>query len=291
LAAVILQSQGDAAGVGRGDIGRGRLAGPVEDGTKTAALEAHALVAEQACESVGASVGDLLRGQEVPCDGPGTVVLPEIAEGIGEAREVSVEVVADLTTETGGLVDETAAEACEAQECGPEFVAGGLGEGEAVEGSAVHGEEVAVVGLVVGISDLAELFSSEWVDNAGVEGRGAEGALDEAMVAAGSFNDDEQVLEVVVVHGLAELSDRVGEAGAVVDEALRLEEEGAEEVGKHPLGIVFVAIKAGEAEVAGTGSFDAIVEVTAGLVEGIEGASRVGSSRALVKHGKPPRSG
>jgi hypothetical protein len=167
----------------------------------------------------------------------------------------------------------------------------GFGECEAVDRGAVHGEQVAVVGLVVGISYLAELFSGEGVDDARVEGGGGEGALDEAVVAAGALDDDEEVAEVVIGDGLAKLPDGVVDGGAVVGEALGWDEKMAEEVGKDPFGIVFVAIEAGDAEVRGAGLLDPVVEVAAGLVERGGGASRAGSAIALAGHGRPPRTG
>jgi hypothetical protein len=55
------------------------------------------------------------------------------------------------------------------------------------------------------------------------------------------------------------------------------EEEVAEEVGQHPLGIVFVAIEASNAKMGGAGAFDAVVEITVGLVQ-----DRVGQGGARV---------
>src|SRR5262249_8524562 len=135
-------------------------------------------------------------------------------------------------------------------------------------GRAVHGEEVAVVGLVVRVSDWAELFGSEGVDDARVEAGGGEGALGEPVVAAGALDDDQEIVEAVVVRGLTEVLNGGGAVGAVVGEALGRHEELAEAVGKYPFRIVFVAIKAGKAEVRGSDPLDAVVDVAAGLMQG-----------------------
>jgi hypothetical protein len=224
------------------------------------------LVAEELGQSVGTGVGDRLETEEVSGDGPGAAVLPEVGEGVDEAGQVDVEVVADLAAQAAGLVDQAAPEADETEEFGPEFVPGEFGEGEAVEGGAEESVEVPVVGLVIGIGDLAELFSGERVDDAGVEVGGGEGALDEAVVAAGAFDDNKEVAEVVVAGGLSELLDGLLEGRAVMVEALGWKEYSAEIVHEHPFGIGFMAIEAGDTEVGGSGLFDAVVEVTAGLV-------------------------
>ena len=93
------------------------------------------------------------------------------------------------------------------------------------------------------------------------------------------------VLDRVVLHGLAEVGDGGGKIGPAVREPPRRQEQRAEEVGQHPFGVVFVAIKAGKAEVGGAGPLNAVVEVAAGLVQGGCGASRARAVRALVRHG------
>jgi hypothetical protein len=193
-------------------------------------------------------------------------------------------VIAALAAELGGLVEEAAAEAGQAEEFGPEFLPWGLGEGKAVEGGVVGSEEVVVIGLVVRIRYLEELLGGKGVNEAGVEVGGGEGALDEAVVAAGAFNDDAEVAEVVVACGLVELLDSVVEVVAVVVETTGREEEVAEAVGKNPFRIVFVAIEAGEAEVGGASLFDAVGEVAAGLVEGGAFAGRGAGTGAFRGH-------
>jgi hypothetical protein len=129
------------------------------------------------------------------------------------------------------------------------------------------------------------------VNDAGVEASGGEGTLDEAMVTAGAFDDDEEITEVVVADGLAELLDGVVEGGPVMVKALGRKEHGTEEVSKHPLRIGFVAIEAGDAEVGGSGLFDAVVEVAAGLVQGGVAVGRGLSASAMGGHGKDLREG
>ena len=62
----------------------------------------------------------------------------------------------------------------------------------------MDGGQVGVVGLVAGIDGLAVLLGGEGMEDAGLEAGGGEGALHEAVVAAGAFDGDEAIVEVVV---------------------------------------------------------------------------------------------
>jgi hypothetical protein len=164
-------------------------------------------------------------------------------------------------------VNQPTAEAGQTEKRGPEFIAFGFDQGQAIEGGAVEGEQVVVVGFVAGVGDLAELFRSKRVDDADVEASRAEGALDGSVVASGALDDGNEIAELVIAHGLAEVGDGLFKRWARVFESAWAEEEVAEEVGQHPLGIAFVAIEASDAEVGGAGAFDAVVEITMGLVQ------------------------
>ena len=119
---------------------------------------------------------------------------------------------------------------------GPGLVAAGFEQGEAGDGGAVDGGEVGVVGLVAGIDGLAKLLGGEGVDDAGLEAGGGEGALDEAVIAAGAFDGDEAIVELVRGKGLADLGDGGVEVGSVVGDGGGRDEDVAVEVGEHPLG-------------------------------------------------------
>ena len=54
-------------------------------------------------------------------------------------------------------------------------------------------------------------------------------------------------------------------------------EDGAREVGEHPLGAVLGAIDGDDAEVLGSNAFDACVEDAAGLVNGVGAAALSGT--------------
>ena len=69
-----------------------------------------------------------------------------------------------------------------------------LQQAEAVDGGAVDGGEVGVVGFVAGIGGLAKLFGGVGVKDADLESRLGEGALDRAVVASRPLDDDDQSL-------------------------------------------------------------------------------------------------
>ena len=79
-----------------------------------------------------------------------------------------------------------------------------LRAGAAGDGGAVDGGQVGVIGLVAGIDGLAILLGDEGVEDAGLEAGGGEGALDNAVIAAGAFDGDEAVVELVAAEGLAD---------------------------------------------------------------------------------------
>ena len=115
--------------------------------------------------------------------------------------------VADLAVEGGAFADQVAAMADEQLQGGPGLVAGGFEQGAAGDGGAMDGGQVGVVGLVAGIDGLAILLGDEGMEDAGLEAGGGEGALHEAVIAAGAFDGDEAVAELVRGEGLADLGD------------------------------------------------------------------------------------
>ena len=71
-------------------------------------------------------------------------------------------------------------------------------QAEAVDGGAVDGGQVGVVGLVAGVGGLAELLGGERVDDADLEAGGGEGPLGRAVIASGPLDGDDQVGQAVV---------------------------------------------------------------------------------------------
>jgi hypothetical protein len=191
---------------------------------------------------------------------PGHSAVPELVEAVGESGEGSLEVVADLAVEGGAFADQIAAVTDEQLQGGPGFVAGGLQESAAGDGGAMDGGEVGVVGLVGGVGGLAILLGDEGVKDACLETCGGESALHQAVIAAGAFDGDEAIAELVGGKGGADLGNGGVEVGAVVGHDGGREQDGAVEVGEEELGAVLVTIAADDAEVLGADLLDAWVK-------------------------------
>ena len=163
-----------------------------------------------------------------------------------------------------------------------------LEQAEAVDGGAVDGGEVGVIGLVAGVGGESKLFGGVGVDDADLEARLAEGALDRSVVASGALDDDDQVLDVVPGHGVADGRHGGLEARPVVLDGGRLDEDSAVEVGEHDFGAGLGAIDADEGEVLRPDSLDARVNDTPRLVKGV----RLGLATVLRpgfdRHGTGP---
>ena len=84
----------------------------------------------------------------------------------------------DLIAEVGVLADQVAAVAGQEPEPGVDLIERRLDQAEAVDGGAMDGEEVGVVGLVAGVGRQAELLGGQRMDDAGLEPGGDDGALD-----------------------------------------------------------------------------------------------------------------
>ncbi len=200
---------------------------------------------------------------------PGDRAVPELVEAGGEAGQGGFEVFADLAVEGGAFADEVAALADEQLQGGPGFVAGGFEEGAAGDGGAVDGGQVGVVGLVAGIDGLAILLGDEGMEDARLEAGGGEGALDEAVIAAGAFDGDEAVAELVLGEGVADLGDGGVEVGTVVGDGGGWDEDAAVEVGEEELGAGLGTVEADDAEVFGTDLLDAWMEHAARLADAV----------------------
>ena len=195
--AVGFQLRRQAAAERGGDVGRGGALGPGEHLVERAVLEADGGVAEQGGHA-GASGGEEAGGAvEVQGQVQGGGVLPERGEAGGVAGEGGVEVLLDLQAERRSLADQVAAVAGEQLQLAPARVPLRFQQGEAVDGGAVDGVQVGVVGLDAGVGGLAELLGGEGVDGAGLEAGGGEGALHGVVVSAGAFDGDDHVAEPV----------------------------------------------------------------------------------------------
>jgi hypothetical protein len=100
-----------------------------------------------------------------------------------------------------------------------------------------------------------------------LETGGGEGALHEAVIAAGAFDGDEAVAELVVGEGLADVGDGGVEVVAIVSDDGGRDEDAAIEVGKKQLGARLGAVEAEDAKVFGSDVLDARMKYAAGFAD------------------------
>lgn len=267
---IVVECQSEASASARGEIRRGCLGGPGQNGFERAALIANIGTIETSTQAVQPGGIDVGRSREVTDEVPGAIACPQVGEVGGEAGEGGVEVLANLAAEHGRLANQFPSMSEEKLERGPSFVALGLDQGEAAHGGAMHRDEIVVVGLIARVGGLAELFGGERMNDAGFEAGGSEGALNRAMVTAGAFDRDQQIFQLMVADSLAELVERGFERRPVVGEESRPHQDVAIEIGEHPFGASLGAIDRDDAKVLGTNFLNARMKSTAGLLHDID---------------------
>lgn len=89
------------------------------------------------------------------------------------------------------------------------------------------------------------------------------------MIASGALDDHDHVLDVVTGHGGANSHEGGVEAGSVMLDRSRLDQDSAVEVGDQDLGAGLGAVDAHEGEVFGPDRDDARVNDAKGLVKGV----------------------
>ena len=142
-----------------------------------------------------------------------------------------------------------------------------LQQSTAGDRGAVNRCQVGVIGFVAGIDGLSILFGGKRMKDARLEAGGGEGALDEAVIAAGAFDGDEAVAELMVGEGLADVGDGGVEVGSVVGDGGGRDEDAAVEVGEEELGAGLGAVEAEDAEVFGSDLLDAGMKHPTGLAD------------------------
>src|SRR5262249_53825019 len=196
---------------------------------------------------------------------------PELIEAGGKAGQGGFEVIPDLAIESSPFADEIAAMADDELQGGPGLVARRFEQGAAGDGGAMDGGEVPVIGLVAGIGGLAILLGAKGMEDACLEASGGEGALHQAVIAAGAFDGDQAITEIMSSKSATDLGDGRVEVRAVVGNDGGGDEHVAVEVGEQELGAVLVAVAADDAKVLGADLLHAGVQNALRLAEGGRG--------------------
>jgi len=99
-------------------------------------------------------------------DGPRRGMREEIGEQFAVAWQGQVQMVANLTGDCRGLLDEIAAMPDAQLQAAVDWVQDKLGDAEAGDGGAVLSVQVSLIGLVIGVGGEAKLFGGERMDDA-----------------------------------------------------------------------------------------------------------------------------
>ena len=110
------------------------------------------------------------------------------------------------------------------------------------------------------------------MDDADLESRGGDGTLDRAVVAAGPFDDHDQVADLGRSRAERTLDRRANPAG-LLDHG-GSDEDAAVEVGEHPFGTGLGAIDGDDTEVLGSDPLDTGTDHATSLVDGLGSGSR-----------------
>src|SRR5262245_18153003 len=93
---------------------------------------------------------------------------------------------------------------------------GKFDQAQTVDGGAMNAGEIGIVVFVAGVGRLAEMLAGEGMDHADVPVGFAKGTLHGTVVFAGLLNGDDQVLELVLLHGVADAVDGGAKGVAVM---------------------------------------------------------------------------
>lgn len=145
--------------------------------------------------------------------------IPEVITEAGRiARHGVVELLQNLAAEDAGFPDQVATLSHQELELLIVRRPRELDQSKSQDGSPMNSSEVGVISFVVGIGGLTQLPRSKGVDQSCFKSGLAEGELNRSMVLSGAFQDDEEVVEVVLLLGLSNLREGILEIALIVVE-------------------------------------------------------------------------
>ena len=121
-------------------------------------------------------------------------------------------------------------------------------QGEAVDGGALNGRQIGIVGLVAGVADLAITLRRERMHDADLEAGRGEGLANDVVVSAGAFDGDDEVMKCIFLVGFTQAFYGGIQIGAVMFNNGGWDQDVAEKVAQHPLGTRFGTIDADNAK-------------------------------------------
>jgi hypothetical protein len=148
----------------------------------------------------------------------------------------------------------------------------------------VNGDQVGIIGLGARITGLTELFGGKRMDDADFKAGRGEGVLRGMVIAAGAFDGDDDIAQIVPGHGLTQLSRRRRQGGPVMLDDGGWNQDIAIEVAQHPLGAGLGTIDADNAKMLRSDLLDARVNDAARLLQDLRTTARRAFTAASNGH-------
>ena len=142
----------------------------------------------------------------------------------------------DLAAQRNALLDQVTPVPRQQLETDREGIGRRFEQAETIDGGALHGSQIGVVGLVAGVGGLPMLLGGQRVDDPDLEARLGEGTLDGAVVASRPFDDHDLIPDPGLFQGGAKTLDHRSEACLGVLNLGGWDEDAAVKIGEHPFG-------------------------------------------------------
>ena len=192
----------------------------------------------------------------------------------------------DLAAQRNALLDQVTPVPRQQLETDREGIGRRFEQAETIDGGALHGSQIGVVGLVAGVGGLPMLLGGQRVDDPDLEARLGEGTLDGAVVASRPFDDHDLIPDPGLFQGGAKTLDHRSEACLGVLNLGGWDEDAAVKIGEHPFGPSLGTIDTDDTEVLRSDPLDTGTDHATSLVDGLGSGSGAFLGLGNASHGK-----
>ena len=192
----------------------------------------------------------------------------------------------DLAAQRNALLDQVTPVPRQQLETDREGIGRRFEQAETIDGAALHGGQIGVVGLVAGVGGLPMLLGGQRVDDPDLEARLGEGTLDGAVVASRPLDDHDLIPDPGLFQGGAKTLDHRSEACLGVLNLGGWDEDAAVKIGEHPFGPSLGTIDTDDTEVLRSDPLDTGTDHATSLVDGLGSGSGAFLGLGSASHGK-----
>ena len=192
----------------------------------------------------------------------------------------------DLAAQRNALLDQVTPVPRQQLETDREGIGRRFEQAETIDGAALHGGQIGVVGLVAGVGGLPMLLGGQRVDDPDLEARLGEGTLDGAVVASRPLDNHDLIPDPGLLQGGAKTLDHRSEACLGVLNLCGWDEDAAVEIGEHPFGPSLGTIDTDDTEVLRADPLDTGTDHATRLVDGLRSGRGAFLGLGSASHGK-----